>query len=650
MTIDSPPNKLEYGLNEPLNEAGLRVVSIYINGSTIDEDISNSNISGFDSSSPGEKIITVTKNGLSATFTITVNPPSNPETVLVSLSISSLPHKLVYEQGENANWSGLEVTGTYSDGSTENETIGSSDISGFDSSSPGVKTITISKSGISANFTITVNPSLNPEVVLVSLSISSLPDKLVYELDESANWSGLKVRETYSDDSSKIETNYSNYDISGFDSSSAGEKPITVTKSGISAVFAITVNPTLNPEVVLVSLSISSLPDKLVYELDESANWSVLKVRETYSDDSSRIETNYSNYNISGFNSSSPGEQTITVTKDSVSAMFTVTVRNLVSLSISSLPDKVVYDLYESANWTGLEVTGTYSDGSVRVEPSYNISGFDAWTMGKQTIGVSKNGISAAFTVTVRALYSLFISSLPDKLEYEPGDNPNWSGLEVTGTYFDGSNMWDEIIDHGNYDIDGFDSSSPGEKYITVTKIGISNGFTVAVEGLSSLSISTEPDKKVYELDESPDWTGLMVVGHYFIKGPQIETIDYNSEISGFDSSGPGIKTIYVTKNGVSVSFTIEVLPKSSGGITILPPSQAADIALTSAGTTVTAPGGYTGYQWFVDEMPRPADNGSGGKALTLSAPEYVSGTYRVWVIAYKQGLPYSGEIYLTLP
>jgi hypothetical protein len=725
MIITSQPNKLEYELNERFNSIGLTIVSAYIDGSTRDEGPGTVTINGFDTSSIGIKTITVILKGweLSDTFTITVRD-------LVSLSISSLPNKLAYELYEGPDWTGLTVTGTYSDGSrTWNEIIdyNNYDINGFVSSSPGEQTITVAKSGRSAAFTVVVNPPLDPETVPVSLSISSEPNKKVYELGESADWTGLEVMGTYSDGSSRVETSY---DISGFDASSPGEQTITINKNGRSAAFTVTVNPPLDPETVLVSLSISSPPDKQVYELGESSDWSGLGVTGTYSDGSSRVETSY---DISGFDASSPGKQTIAISKNDLSAAFTVTVRNLVSLSISSPPNKLVYELHENSDWSGLEVTGTYSDGNSKVETSYNIysfyfvdvgehsiivtkgslsaiftitvnpplnpetvlaslsisslpnklvyeqgesadwaglevretysdsssrietnyynysiSGFDSSSIGEQTLTVSKNSVSATFAVTVRGLVSLSISSLPYKLAYELYESSDWTGLEVTGTYSDGSSRVET-----SYNIDSFYFVDVGEQSVTVSKNGVSApSFTVTVEGLTSLSLSSEPNKKVYKLGESPDWTGLTVIGHYFIKGSQIETIDYNSEISGFDSSSSGLKTITITKSGVSISpFTIEILPGGNGAITIMPPFfQAEDITLTPAGATVTAPGGYTDYQWFVDDMPRLADSGSDGKTITLSAPEYASGTYRVWVIAHKQGLPYSGEIYLTLP
>jgi uncharacterized repeat protein (TIGR02543 family) len=334
----------------------------------------------------------------------------------------------------------------------------------------------------------------------------------------------------------------------------------------------------------------------------------------------------------------------------------------LVSLSVSALPDKLVYEQGESADWTGLEVTGTYSDGSAKVETDYGYINLDSWSLGAKAITVTKNGISAPpFTVIVRTLTALSISSEPVKQQYEVGEDFDRMGLVVEGIYSDGSSAFTEIIDYPNYDISGFDSASPGVQTITVRKTSTtgnyynySDSFIVTVEGLTSLTISSEPVKQVYDIGETPDWTGLTVTGHYVIAGDKTETIDYANEISGFDSSSPGVKTITVTKNGVSApSFTVEVLPRGSGSITIVPPSQAGDIALTWTGTTsitVTAPGGYAGYQWFVDDMARPADSGSDGTAITLDTTAYSTGKHRVRVTAYKQGFPYSGETAITLP
>jgi hypothetical protein len=324
------------------------------------------------------------------------------------------------------------------------------------------------------------------------------------------------------------------------------------------------------------------------------------------------------------------------------------------SIIIKTPPDKREYGLNESPNWTGLEVLIVYSDGSTGTESvsDFETSGFDSSSMGEKTITVTKTGLKATFTITVSAtvLVSIEISRLPGKRDYGLNESPDWTGLEVSGNYSDGSSA---ILSVNNSDMSGFDSTSAGEKTITVTRNGLKATFTITVsaETLVSLSISIYPDKRVYEMDENPDWTGLVVIGTYSSGIAQFETIG-NSDISGFDSTSAGTKTIVITKNGQTVSFTVEILDKGRGGITIQPPLMAAEdivLVLSQAGNTAIAPVGYDSYQWFVNDFARPADSGNGGREITLTTPSYVLGKYRVRIIAYKQGLPYSGEIAITL-
>jgi hypothetical protein len=250
-----------------------------------------------------------------------INGNYNPNEKIVGMEIMSFPFKLTSAIGENADWTGLLIAESYSNGDYKIQPdYHNYTISGFDSSSPGIKYITVSKGGISAQpFTVTVNSS--GEAVLVSLYIDSPPNKLVYEVGESADWTGLTLAETDSNHIMHL-LDYHNYTISGFDSSSPGVKTIIVSKDGISAPsFTITVNS--SGEAVLVSLSITSPPYKQVYEQGENADWAGLGVTGFYSNGSSRTETGY---NIDGFDSSSPGVKTITVTKDGCSDYFSVSI------------------------------------------------------------------------------------------------------------------------------------------------------------------------------------------------------------------------------------------------------------------------------------------------------------------------------------
>jgi hypothetical protein len=76
----------------------------------------------------------------------------------------------------------------------------------------------------------------------------------------------------------------------------------------------------------------------------------------------------------------------------------------LVSIAVTRLPDKTVYYKEEMTDYTGLVVTGTYSDGSTRSEPVSLTpvmagAGLSAGT-GVKTIAISMGGLKISFTIT----------------------------------------------------------------------------------------------------------------------------------------------------------------------------------------------------------------------------------------------------------
>ncbi len=111
-------------------------------------------------------------------------------------------------------------------------------------------TVTTADGNYTAKCTITVN---KPAATLNSISISSKPTKTTYELGEALNTSGLKLKLTYSDGSSKIVSD--GFTVSGFNSSTAGTKTVTVSYEGKTTSFSVTVNrnniETNAPQVVL---------------------------------------------------------------------------------------------------------------------------------------------------------------------------------------------------------------------------------------------------------------------------------------------------------------------------------------------------------------------------------------------------------------
>ena len=125
--------------------------------------------------------------------------------------------------------------------------------SGFSSGAAGSKSVAVSYDGKRTTFTVSVNPA---PASLSSVSVAKVPNKLVYTVGEALDTTGLTLKLTYSDGSTKIVT--SGFTTSGFSSAAAGSKTVTVSYEGKTATFAVTVTATAvnddDPQIVVGSV------------------------------------------------------------------------------------------------------------------------------------------------------------------------------------------------------------------------------------------------------------------------------------------------------------------------------------------------------------------------------------------------------------
>lgn len=98
------------------------------------------------------------------------------EKTLTSIAVTTNPTKTTYNVGEQADYAGLVVTATYSDGSTEAIALASLTISGFSSSEAGTKTITVTYQGKTATFTVTVVDSTPAEDPLAEAKANAIAE------------------------------------------------------------------------------------------------------------------------------------------------------------------------------------------------------------------------------------------------------------------------------------------------------------------------------------------------------------------------------------------------------------------------------------------------------------------------------------------
>ena len=239
MTLESitvtGPNKTEYEIGDELDLTGLVVTAHYSDGNEKVLSAGDYEVSGFDSSTAGEKTITVTYQGKTETFTVTVKEAEKPVVTLESITVSG-PTKTEYEIDDELDLTGLVVTAHYSDGSEA--AVEDYEVSGFDSSTAGEKTITVTYQDKTTTFTVNVKEAA-PVVTLESITVTG-PNKTEYEIGDELDLTGLVVTAHYSDGNEKV-LSAGDYEVSGFDSSTAGEKTVTVTYQGETVSFKITV-------------------------------------------------------------------------------------------------------------------------------------------------------------------------------------------------------------------------------------------------------------------------------------------------------------------------------------------------------------------------------------------------------------------------
>ena len=288
----------------------------------------------------------------------------------------------------------------------------------------------------------------------------------------------------------------------------------------------------------LVGIKVAQLPDKTRYMINETFKSSGLIVNVVYDDGSSGV---IKKYTLSSPDMTSYGSKSITVTFESFTTTFNIMVVDVTGIEITSLPTKTRY--YEDDEFlaSGIIVSQVYTDGIKEEITGYSLSSPDMSSGGEKTVTVTYSKLTTTFTITVIGISGIEVSKMPTKTEYYLGDSLDASGLVVVSRYTDNTTKKLE-----NYSISKLDSSSVGEKTITITYKTHTTTFKVTVYKASGIRISHFPAKAFYKIGESLDLTGLSV---NLIRndGSEKEITDYS--VSGFDSSKVGTETITVSYN-----------------------------------------------------------------------------------------------------
>lgn len=464
ITVSAMPGKTEYWTGEALDTTGLKLAVFYEDGSTA-EIGSGFTVTGFDTTAVGEQRLTASYMGATAAFTVTVK-----KSEVAGIEIIGLPVKTEYWIGEALDTAGLALVVSYSNGNAAEVREGFT-VSGFDSTAVGEQTLTVTYMGAKDTFTVKVN-----RLEVVGIEIAAFPVKTEYLTGEDLDLTGLTLRASYANGDTALITE--GFTVTGFDSSKAGQQILLVIYGEAAAEFAVVVRQ--KEEVSLVSVAISEKPVKMTYWIGEELDITGLVLEVTYSDGS--VVQLTEGFTLSGFSSAAAGTKNVQVHYGEFFDIFTVTVKKptVTKVAIETQPNKTEYWIGEELDTTGLTLKITSSDGSTAIVSSgFTCRGFSSTTAGKKQVIITYMSKMLILSVLVKApvLSGIAVATLPAKTEYEIGEALDATGLTLTGLYSDGKT---EALTAG-YTLSGFDSSTIGEKTVTVTYGEFTAQFSVEV-------------------------------------------------------------------------------------------------------------------------------------------------------------------------
>lgn len=264
-----------------------------------------------------------------------------------NIEITKMPTKIDYIQNfESIDLTGGEFKVTFKDGTIKSVSMLDErvSISGFDNKTLGEKIITLKYTlkkdydEFETSFKVNIK-----EATLTGIKIEKQPNKLNYVKSyESLDLTGMSIKKIYNNTETWNETisniDSSEFAISGFDNTTLGEKNIVIKYMDKIASFNVNV-------VNVISLNVCNLPRKTLYDRNDKAL--ILdegKIEVLYSNNQKwTIDMTDVNFSSSGFDTSSVGKKTITLTYcGNYSTNFTIEVlENLFEYTIDGEEAKI---------------------------------------------------------------------------------------------------------------------------------------------------------------------------------------------------------------------------------------------------------------------------------------------------------------------
>lgn len=241
---------------------------------------------------------------------------------------------------------------------------------------------------------------------------------------------------------------------------------------------------------------------------------------------------------------------------------------SLQSIEITQNPTKTTYREREDFDKTGMVVTAKYNS---KINPTeeidsskYTILEGEDLKMGTTSVTVSYEGKTATvpIQVTENLLTEMEITTPPTKTNYVVGQSFDKTGMKISGKYESGITR--EITD---YTIEDGSNLILEQTYVTISSQGktVTQPITVEDKKAIKIELTANPKKLEYVQEkEELDLTGGEITITY--NDGTTETVSLEAEgvnVSGFDNSTLGEKTITITYLEQTAQFTVEIVKEN---------------------------------------------------------------------------------------
>ena len=415
ITLENNNFKTNYKYGENLDLSGLTLKVTKESGEISTVAVTTGMISGYNPNKLGSQTLTINYEGKQ--FTIVVNVVD-----YVTDIILTPPTKDEYKIGESLSLVGGSITEKMASGANGSTiSLTNSMVSGFDSTTPGTKNLTVTyvKDGktYTKTFQVAVINTINHIEVIA-------PTKTDYKYGENLNLSGGSVK-IYMEDGTIKTVPLTSQMVTGYSKTTPGQQMLKVTYTSdddkkYEGYFKVTVGEDYIKDTKFVA------PTKKEYRIGDTIDLTGGSITEVYASGKLGNKYELTNSMISGFDSTTPGTKQITVTFNNKTYQYSVTVKDrTLGISIKTLPNKLEYKKGENLDLTGATLNVVKESGTQVIKITADmVSGYDKNKAGIQVIKVTYEGFTTQFSILVKEEVP---ATNPDEPNTPDDNKPNTS-------------------------------------------------------------------------------------------------------------------------------------------------------------------------------------------------------------------------------